>query len=126
MIEVHKAQSLLNYAILLVVISLAFFGMSKYFQRGIQGKVASFSDAMIAPRSEHLAYTDEDMSYSANSSQQMNSQTTLHGAGAQTTTSNMSATSSSYTETTDEDYTPGGSSDLGSSGGGLDEPDPIN
>lgn len=122
----QKAQSLLNYAILLVIASLAFFGMSKYFQRGIQGKVASFSDAMIAPRSQHLAYTDEDMTYSATSSQEMSSQTILHGAGAQTTTSSMSATSSSDTETTDEDYVPGGSSEPGGSGGGPEEPDPIN
>ncbi|MCF7872877.1 MAG: hypothetical protein K9L80_01550 [Candidatus Omnitrophica bacterium] len=121
----RKSQSLLNYALLMVVIGLAFFGMQKYFKRGIQGKVASFSDAMIAPRADHLAYTDEDMSYSATSSQQMSSQTTLYGAGAQTTTSRMEATSSSYTETTDEDYIPGGSSGLGSSGGGLDKPDPI-
>ncbi|MCF7875371.1 MAG: hypothetical protein K9L99_05880 [Candidatus Omnitrophica bacterium] len=121
----HKAQSLLNYAILLVVISLAFFGMTKYFQRGIQGKVASFSDAMIAPRSEHLAYTDEDMSYRATSSQKMSSQVTLHGSGAQTTSSNMRATSSSYTETTDEDYISGGSSGSGSSGEIPDSPDPI-
>ncbi len=107
MVLVHKAQSLLNYAILLVAVSLAFFGMTKYFQRGIQGKVASFSDAMIAPRSEHLTYTDEDMVYNATYSQSANSQTTLSDGGAQSKVSTTTVISNSHTVTEDPDYVPG-------------------
>lgn len=103
----RKAQSLVNYGILFVTISLALFGMVKYFKRGIQGKIAGLSDAMIAPQSDHLAYTDEDMTYNASYSQSANSQTTLSDGGAQSKVSTATATSNSYTETKDPDYVPG-------------------
>jgi Flp pilus assembly pilin Flp len=110
-VQVRKAQSLVNYGILFVTISLALFGMVKYLKRGIQGKVAGLSDAMIAPQSEHLAYTDEDMEYNATYSQSANSQTTLSDGGAQSKVSTATATSNSYTKTEDPDYVPGDSPD---------------
>jgi Flp pilus assembly pilin Flp len=105
--QVRKAQSLVNYGILFVTISLALFGMVKYLKRGIQGKVAGLSDAMIAPQSDHLAYTDNTMNYDATYSQSANSQTILSDGGAQSTVSTVTATSNSYTETEDPDYVPG-------------------
>lgn len=107
----RKAQSLVNYGILFVTVSLALFGMVKYFKRGIQGKVAGLSDAMIAPQSEHLAYTDEDMEYNAAYSQSANSQTTLYDGGAQSQVSTATVTSNTYTVSEDPDYVPGGSPD---------------
>jgi hypothetical protein len=122
---VQKSQSLSHYALLMIIVGLVFFGMNKYFKRGIQGKIAGLSDAMIAPRAEHLAFTDADMEYKARSTQELDSEITLQGAGAQRTVSRMDATSSSETETTDEDYVPGSSEGLEDSGSNPDTLDPI-
>ncbi len=106
----RKTQSLLNYAILMVVVGLALVGMNKYFKRGVQGKVAGLSDAMIAPRADHLAYTDQDMVQNSQTIQDMNVSINLGAEGAQSKRSSTTATSNTHRVTEDEDYVEGDSS----------------
>lgn len=100
----RKSQSLSAYSLLFVIATLALYGMVKYFQRGFQGKVASLSDSMVAPQSEHLPYTDTSMVYNAKTNQGSDQKVTLHGDGSQTKISNVNVNSTSFTETTDDDY----------------------
>lgn len=102
----RKAQSFANYSILLVIVAATFFGMSTYIQRGIQGRVAALSDAMIAPQEDHVGLLDETLISYTNAFQSFSSETQFLGDEAQRQISATEAISSSYTETTDEDYIP--------------------
>jgi hypothetical protein len=51
--EIRRGQSIWEYAIVIVLASLAFIAMSTYFRRGVQGRLKDLSDSQIAP----LQYT---------------------------------------------------------------------
>ena len=52
-----RAQSLINYAIILAVVSSAILAMSTYVKRGLQGRIRDMTDDLIAD--EQLCQVDE-------------------------------------------------------------------
>jgi len=116
-----KAQATFNYMVIVVVITFALITIHKYFQRGIQAKVADFSDALIAPENEHRAYTTDpaDFESSAHTDQDISEVREISPNGASSRFGEYYTTSSIHQEVTDPDYV-GGLSET-SSGGGMIE-----
>lgn len=50
-----KAQSIMEYAIVLGLVSIVFVTMNIYVKRNVQGKVKDLTDFFIAPSSEHIS-----------------------------------------------------------------------
>lgn len=54
-----KSQSFTEYVILLSIVMAAVIGMRVYAKRAIQARIKDLTDALIAPRSEHLEHVNE-------------------------------------------------------------------
>lgn len=46
--EMRRGQSIWEYALVLVLASLAFIAMSTYFRRGVQGRLKDLTDSQVS------------------------------------------------------------------------------
>jgi len=91
-----------------VVITLVLMAISRYVQRGVQGRVADLSDAMIIAKDGHLLYTDVDEAgeFTSSATNQSGSMVTQTSEGGATQiTSDISASYDYQSVTYDEDDT---------------------
>lgn len=93
-----KGQSLMEFAVLLALVGLAFMAMQIYIQRGIQGKTKDLTDVIINPEKLPLrAYTAE--SQTSSDTTVFKGTTTVStgkgGAGTKTVDETTTTTSSS-------------------------------
>jgi hypothetical protein len=70
----RRAQSIWEYAIVIVLASLVFIGMSTYFRRGVQGKLKDLSDSQIAPVQYVAGQTKSDTTTTSKAKQEIETQ----------------------------------------------------
>lgn len=66
-----RAQSIWEYAVVIVLVSLAFIAMSTYFKRGVQGRLKDLTDSKIAPAQYISGQTKSDTTTAVKAKQEI-------------------------------------------------------
>ncbi|MCK9603364.1 MAG: hypothetical protein M0R66_03300 [Candidatus Omnitrophica bacterium] len=94
-----RGQSLWEYAMVIVLVSLAFIAMSTYFKRGVQGRLKDLSDSQIAPVQYLSGQTKSDTTTSTKAKQEIQT-----NAKTRTTTAEEETTRTSTEHSTSEGW----------------------
>ncbi len=68
-----RAQSTWEYAVVIVLASLAFIAMSTYYRRGVQGRLKDLADSQISSVQYVAGQTKSDTTTKSKASQQVES-----------------------------------------------------
>lgn len=85
--EIRRGQSTWEYALVLVLASLAFVTMSTYFKRGVQGRLKAMTDTQVSSVQYVSGETKSDTTTASKSSAEITNET-----NAKTTTSKEDTT----------------------------------
>jgi len=94
-----RAQSTWEYAMVIVLASLAFIAMSTYYRRGVQGRLKDLADSQISSVQYVSGQTKSDTTTSSNVSQEVQAD-----KSARTTVSTEESTRRSAEHSTGEGW----------------------
>lgn len=86
----RRGQSLLEYAVVLVLASLAFIAMSTYFRRGMQGRIKDLTDSQISSVQYVSGQTSSDTTTSSKASAEVINEKNLRTTTSEEETSRHS------------------------------------